>query len=98
MDTAPTTHTPYDEVIAEASMLQATRSQLRNLQRNREGYQRAQTDFAPLIAAAQGMYELHKDGVSHQLQAHPRDAAVIALRDALVNIAATTKGGGVTHE
>ena len=36
-----------------------------------------------LLKAAQGMYELHKDGVSHQLQLYQREAALKALRDAI---------------
>ena len=36
-----------------------------------------------LLEAAQTMYELHKDGVSHQLQARQRAAALTALRDAI---------------
>jgi hypothetical protein len=44
-----------------------------------------------LVKAAQAMYELHKDGVSHQLQLpNRRKAALEALRDALVKIATAT--------
>ena len=36
-----------------------------------------------LLEAAQAMYELHKDGVSHQLQLFQRRAALTALRAAI---------------
>ena len=36
-----------------------------------------------LLEAAQAMYELHKDGVSHQLQFHQRAAALEVLRAAI---------------
>ena len=36
-----------------------------------------------LLEAAQAMYELHKDGVSHQLQFHQRAAAIVVLRAAI---------------
>ena len=47
-----------------------------------------------LLEAAQAMYELHKDGVSHQLQLFQRRAALTALRDA-IDAATGTYGGAV---
>ena len=38
-----------------------------------------------LLEAAQAMYELHKDGVSHQLQFHQRAAAIVVLRAAITD-------------
>jgi hypothetical protein len=44
---------------------------------------RAVNALPALLAAAQGMYELHKDGVSHQLQLYQRKAALTALHAAI---------------
>ena len=45
-----------------------------------------------LLEAAQAMYELHRDGVSHQLQFHQRAAALVVLHAAITTASFTEEG------
>jgi hypothetical protein len=69
---------------AQAERLRATaHGLLDQLDKMDEMYDAATAQRDALLKTAQAMYELHKDGVSHQLQAHQREAALTALHAAI---------------
>jgi hypothetical protein len=79
----------YPTLVAELVKVRAALVVVDNL------YEAATTQRDALLEAAQAMYDLHKDSprLRHVLGTddHVRDAALEALRDALVKIAAATK-------